>query len=448
MKKISAIILAILMIAVSIPFATAAESYEITHQPVSDELYVETNDKNATYQWYGVTEGYVIDYTTAESFDPDTYFGTTDYYRDEARYSGDMWLPSYNMVGIVYEMYFFEVSLKKGETVTVEFIKEISHASFVCGTDNVDLTVVDGKTGTYTAENDGIYALQVYGPDYTGIKASSDGKLYTAVEGEASAKLNNPEEGRNYVCYVTFSDGTVAVSDEVSGHNHTGTELVCTGCICSVCGEIFGEETAEVHSFTSYTQTTAPSCTESGAEEAMCDYGCGKADVKVIPTTNHEGTLVQKDAAPATCTEAGHKAYEYCTVCDYTTYEEIPAGHTPVEEVRENVVAPDCGNKGSYDLVVYCGVCEDELVRITISVAAVDHKDADGDYMCDYGCGYEFERPEEPAPEEPEIPDEPAPDVPAEDEVCAECGKVHNGFFDDFVCFFIMIFNSIAKIFA
>ena len=447
MKKVSAIILAILMIVASIPFATAAESYEITHQPAFDELYVEANDENATYQWYEVTEGYVIDYTTAEPLDPDAYFGTTDDYRDEARYVGDVWLPSYNMIGRIYEMYFFEVSLKKGETVTVEFIKEISHASFLYGTDNVDLTVADGKTGIYTAENDGTYVLQVYGPDYTAITASSDGKKYTAVEGETSAKLNNPEEGKTYACYVTFSDGTVAVSDEVAGHNHAGTELTCMGYICSVCGEFFGEETADVHSFTSYTQTIAPTCTEAGAEEAVCDYGCGKADVKEIPATNHEGTLVQKEGKAATCTEAGYEAYEYCTECDYTTYKEIPAGHTPVEEVRENTVAPDCGNKGSYELVVYCGVCDEELVRITIPVAAVDHKDADGDYVCDFGCGYEFEKPEEPTPEEP-TPEEPAPEESEEDEVCGECGKVHNGFFDDFVCFFIMIFNSIAKIFA
>ena len=51
MKKTLSLILAILMIVTSVPFAFAAESYEITHQPTVDELYVETNDANATYQW-------------------------------------------------------------------------------------------------------------------------------------------------------------------------------------------------------------------------------------------------------------------------------------------------------------------------------------------------------------------------------------------------------------
>ena len=29
-------------------------------------------------------------------------------------------------------------------------------------------------------------------------------------------------------------------------------------------------------------------------------------------------------------------------------------------------------------------------------VPALSHKDADGDYKCDYGCGHEFEKPAEP----------------------------------------------------
>jgi uncharacterized protein YxeA len=42
MKKILSVILAILMIVTSVPFAFAAKTgYEITHQPTVDELYVE-----------------------------------------------------------------------------------------------------------------------------------------------------------------------------------------------------------------------------------------------------------------------------------------------------------------------------------------------------------------------------------------------------------------------
>lgn len=438
MKKILSIILAILMIAVSVPFAFAAESYEITHQPTSEELYVETNDENATYQWYEVTKGYDVDYTTAAPFDPDAYFGSSDVYSGEAYLNTDgYWVPAYSKIGNRYEMYYFEVSLKKGETITFEFSsEEIVAGGLLYGSEALDF-IVDGKTGTYTAENDGTYALQVYANEIIVVRASSDGKKYTAIDGETSTQINNVEDGKKYACYVTFSDGTVVVSDEISGHNHTSAELTCMGYKCSVCGNFFGGETADVHSFTSYTQTVAPTCAEAGAETAECDYGCGLTDEHIIPATNHEGTLVEVEGKAATCTESGYKAYEYCTACTYTTYKEISASHTPVEEVRENKVAPDCENEGSYDLVVYCGACDEEIVRITIPVATLDHKDADGDYKCDNGCGYEYEKPADPTP-----------DTPAEDDVCEDCGKVHEDFFAEIICFFTKIISFIMNLFA
>ena len=70
MKKILSIILAILMIATSVPFAFAAESFAITHQPTVDEFYVETNDPSATYQWYEMPDAYEIDDTCASPVQP------------------------------------------------------------------------------------------------------------------------------------------------------------------------------------------------------------------------------------------------------------------------------------------------------------------------------------------------------------------------------------------
>lgn len=35
---------------------------------------------------------------------------------------------------------------------------------------------------------------------------------------------------------------------------------------------------------------------------------------------------------------------------------------------------------------------------IVMAIAGLTHKDADGDYKCDNGCGHEFEKP---APEDP-----------------------------------------------
>lgn len=52
---------------------------------------------------------------------------------------------------------------------------------------------------------------------------------------------------------------------------------------------------------------------------------------------------IYHEAQEATCTEAGWTAYETCSRCDYTTYQEIPAGHIPV---TDPTVAPTVGKDG------------------------------------------------------------------------------------------------------
>ncbi len=63
-----------------------------------------------------------------------------------------------------------------------------------------------------------------------------------------------------------------------------------------------------------------------------------------------------------------------------------------------------------------------------------NHTDEDGDYKCDNGCGYEFEKPV--------TPDEPA------DETCDRCGEVHTNFFQNFICMIIAFFNRIISFFT
>jgi len=47
--------------------------------------------------------------------------------------------------------------------------------------------------------------------------------------------------------------------------------------------------------------------------------------------------------------------------------------HTEGEAVIENNVAPDCVNAGSYDNVIYCATCGEELNRETVVVGALGH---------------------------------------------------------------------------
>ena len=52
-------------------------------------------------------------------------------------------------------------------------------------------------------------------------------------------------------------------------------------------------------------------------------------------------------------------------------------GHTPLEEVIENEVAPTCSKEGSFDTVVYCEICSEEVSRETTSVPTVSHTEGE-----------------------------------------------------------------------
>ena len=152
---------------------------------------------------------------------------------------------------------------------------------------------------------------------------------------------------------------------------------------CTVCGEKTEEN---AHAFGDWTQTKAPSCTETGLEERVCT-DCGHKETREIPTTDHtagpewkfdetghwkectdcgakldeaEHTFKWVTDKDATATEAGSK-HEECEVCGYKKAAvEIPAtgttedpsepsepsnpGETPEEPSQDN---PDAGETDS-----------------------------------------------------------------------------------------------------
>ena len=100
--------------------------------------------------------------------------------------------------------------------------------------------------------------------------------------------------------------------------------------------------------FTVFKATKLDGETEKTLQNAECGKSyCCKATVgeKVYASDSVDvgHSIVSVDAQAPTCTEIGWEAYEYCTACDYSTYEEIPVdtdAHTPLEAVTENEVAP------------------------------------------------------------------------------------------------------------
>ena len=73
-----------------------------------------------------------------------------------------------------------------------------------------------------------------------------------------------------------------------------------------------------------------------------------------------------------TCTEEGLR--ERTCSCGEKETETIAAlGHTAGEAEKENEKEPTCTEKGSYEEVVSCTVCEEQVSRKTVEVAALGH---------------------------------------------------------------------------
>ncbi len=95
---------------------------------------------------------------------------------------------------------------------------------------------------------------------------------------------------------------------------------------CTVCGIVIKErETVLAHAHTYYASVTDPTCIDDGYTTYTCRCGDYYVD-DITPALGHSTVSVTGRAA--TCTDLGYSDYEYCTVCDYTTYLPISAtGH-------------------------------------------------------------------------------------------------------------------------
>ncbi len=99
-------------------------------------------------------------------------------------------------------------------------------------------------------------------------------------------------------------------------------------------------------------------------------FACAIATIIIIINahTHSEVYSVKENEVAPSCTAAG--AYEeviYCAECDdeilRVTQSVAKLSHTMSNIKKENEVAPTCTSKGSYDEVVYCKDCNEEIVR-------------------------------------------------------------------------------------
>lgn len=211
---------------------------------------------------------------------------------------------------------------------------------------------------------------------------------------QSNAEQSGSDEGE------TEQDGSEHV------HNYNGGVVIIERPTCTEdgimeltcdCGYTYTAPIpATEHKFTDYISNNDATCTEDGTKTAVCNNGCGETNTITDEgsATGHIFTnYISND--DATCTENGTKT----AVCDngcgetdtITDEENLATGHTPGATVRENEVAATDTTAGSYDLVVYCAVCEEELSRKTVTFEATTGlyytKSDDGTYCIVSGIG-------------------------------------------------------------
>ena len=222
-------------------------------------------------------------------------------------------------------------------------------------------------------------------------------------------------------CGIKLEEGEVI---RASGHTYVvdpAQAATCTqdgktaGRHCSVCKTVFkAQETIPATGHTgTWNVVKTPTCSEEGEEEIICTV-CGQNDTRAIAKLSHTEEIIP--AVPASCTSTGLTEGKKCSVCqtvtvnqevvpaldhDWSDWTEIAAPtcttpgtesrscsrcaatetreisvsgrHTPSTAIRENEVAASCKAAGSYDEVVYCSVCGDEISRETKTIAKTAH---------------------------------------------------------------------------
>ena len=257
-------------------------------------------------------------------------------------------------------------------------------------------------TAEATCTTDGVltYTCTNCGDSYTETITASGHDYESAVTAEATCT----EEGvRTYTCANCGDSYTETIT--ASGHDYESTvtaEATCTtdGVLtytCANCGDSYTEVIpATGHSYTSRV-TTQPGCTTAGLRTYTC-INCGDRYTQTIVATGHD--IEQHAAKAPNCMEVGWEAYETCTRCDYTTYEELPANddHILINNagVEEVLNEDKIFNYSEYDDVILipgnfpyecgeycygiqeCRICDAPIIfDVYIDPILVDHEGQD-----------------------------------------------------------------------
>lgn len=116
-----------------------------------------------------------------------------------------------------------------------------------------------------------------------------------------------------------YTETVVAPTCESKGY----TLYSCTRCQNSYQAN---EKAKLPHKESNWIISEPATCVDSGKEIIECEVCHTITNEREIEALGHD--IINHEALEATCENIGHYAYQTCSRCDYTTYEEIPAlGH-------------------------------------------------------------------------------------------------------------------------
>ena len=179
---------------------------------------------------------------------------------------------------------------------------------------------------------------------------------------------------------------TLVAQEEIPalGHDYkavvtapTCTKGGYTTYTCSNCNDSYVADETEALGHSEKTlPVVAPTCTEAGLTEGKQCTVCGEVTVarEEISALGHSEKILS--AVAPTCTETGLTEGKQCTVCNTVTVSQQVVkelGHTESSPVKENIVDSTCSVAGSYESVVYCSVCREEISRTTESIEKKSH---------------------------------------------------------------------------
>ena len=419
MKKLLSIILAILMIVTTVPFAFAAEDYTYDEATDTYTVYTFAGLETALTAGGNVILGADIirDDTTVLTAVPENITAVLDL-------NGHTITSDPSVPGVNYEIINVNGNLTiKDSGINGTIDSTASSVSSCLRVEGGSLTI---DAGNFICDTNLAFAVDVFsgnavinGGAFTNFNVFDEGKavinggeFQSNIWTSGSLIINGGTfYGKGYTFGGTF--------DIYGGEFHENpTNYVAEGC--DITENDNGTWTVTCnHSFTNYVETTAPTCTQTGLATAKCDICSIATDEKELPALNHKDTLVQVEAQAPTCTEIGWEAYEYCTACDYTTYAEKAALDHDI--VIDEAVAATCTETGLTE-GQHCSRCDGATVVQEVIPATGEHTDADGDGKCDNG---------------------------GEEIACPDCGRpAHDDTFaQNLICLIVMLINLIRSMF-